>query len=102
MRLASKASNCCNVDQEAGPYQKQKAIHFRSRRGGKVARHLPNPVSRGGNSLRMYIRLCSPITRVDTNLVVDYEPPLSSSDIQSSRSSASSELETFQEYARQY
>ena len=35
-------------------------------------------------------------------LVVDYEPPLSSSDIQSSRSSASSELETFQEYARRY
>lgn len=35
-------------------------------------------------------------------LVVDYEPPLSSLDIQSSRSSASSELETFQEYARHY
>jgi hypothetical protein len=35
-------------------------------------------------------------------LVVDYEPPLCGLDIQSSRPSASSELETFQEYARQY
>jgi hypothetical protein len=34
--------------------------------------------------------------------VVDYEPPLSSSDTQSSRSSAPFELGTFQEYARQY
>jgi hypothetical protein len=35
-------------------------------------------------------------------LVIDYEPPLGGLDIQSSQSSASSELETFQEYARQY
>lgn len=35
-------------------------------------------------------------------LVIDYELPLGGLDIQSSRSSASSELETFQEYARQY